>query len=234
MQEMKRYLTIAILVAALAGTVHADWAMRGCPEWPHMIDDFNWLSQTLNADEREWSEVQRTQIVARCRQVLHYCTIEGNEQPEVVLHACQEALAILMRLKDEAATDLVQRAYSADQRSARRFASIYTKARAPHTIPFLAEFLFLDPEEDKPVRVEDVVFAPRAATAAQTINRILRYSPQFRESVRRDATQFRRRITVEIMRDWWEQNKEHIREGRYDLVSAPIQEKANNEIQPTK
>jgi hypothetical protein len=194
-----------------------------------MIDDMNWLMRTLASDERTWTPDERTQMVARCNQVLYYCTIEGHTEPEVSHGSCQEALAILLRLRDAKATELAQRTYSKDQKTAWRYEMMFVKARAPHTIPFLAGFLSLDPEHDTPVRVEDMVYPPRASTSARTINQILRYSPHFSEDTRRKASETRQRITVEIMRRWWQANEAQILEERYDLVTAPIEPKeANN------
>jgi hypothetical protein len=220
-------------VLALAGSV---CLAQATVEWKDKVDNYNWLLRTLESDARDWSETQRTQIVARCNSILGYSTPPGRKDPDLRAYSCEEALAVLIRAGDTNATQFVLREYARDQKSARRLDMIFIKARAPHTIPLLAELLYLNPEEDKPVRVQDVIYAPRAFTSARTIVQILRFSPQFPESVRRGATVRYRaagpgeRVTVDMMKKWWEENKDSILAGILDSVSVPGEKRAANKM----
>ena len=229
-----------ILLAAVLMLVGHVCLADATVEWKDKVDNYNWLLRTLESDERDWSEAQRSLIVSRCHSILRYSTPPGREDPDLQAYSCQEALAVLMRAGDTKSTRFVTREYSKDQKSAHRLSMIFVKARAPSTIPLLAELLYLEPDLDKPVRVQDVIYAPRALTSARTIVQILRFSPQFPERVRRGATVRYRaagpgeRLTVDMMKEWWEDNRDHFIEGRLDSVTVPGERTdANNALHGT-
>jgi hypothetical protein len=103
--------------------------------------------------------------------------------------------------------------------------TMQAKCDQPEFLPFLAREIMTD-EPVEPWRLEDVGIERISVDAARIMRQILVRSTAFPDDVRRWATSLdiRNRSTIrDVMRKWWQANKEQIQKKEYDktVVVAP-------------
>lgn len=145
----------------------------------------------------------------------------------------------LIRLKDEVTIDEVVREWAASEGRHRSIRQNLKRSASPWMIPELAEFLYHDElpaprSYPNPEMGHDYGFSDATALV---MFEILHRAPEVPEAVRGWATprpRSERPFPVPEMRRWWEENREHLENERYDLIEPLAEPILESDFYPRK
>lgn len=133
---------------------------------------------------------------------------------------------VRLKLDDPVTLSDLRVAFRGGYYTAYQAAEMCSQAANVKLIPLAAEFLFVE-KAPKEVKMSDVIVSERPCdSAAYAIRSMLRVCPQLPEAVRQMAKRWERSNTSWMdflvpCRDWWQENRERMEQGRYDEVTPP-------------